>query len=258
MDYEQFVSSVQDALAIDRLSAERAVAATLNTLADRLTREQARKLVALLPSEIGPQLFTGTPTAEAFDVDEFLERVARRAGLDVPTARRQADVVLVAFARAVGPDEFDRIAATLPKDYAQLLPRGPAIEPPSMDTVVDDVASHADLDRDAARRAIDAVLVTLAEHIAPGEVDDLIVRLPVELHAVLKAAKSRNPGHATHVSMEQFLAEVAEREGTTFLDAERHARAVLTELRRALGDEEFFDVTVQLPPEYARLWLVGR
>jgi uncharacterized protein (DUF2267 family) len=31
--------------------------------------------------------------------------------------------------------------------------------------------------------------------------------------------------------------------------AQRHARAVFAALREAVGDEEYFDVTVQLPPE---------
>jgi uncharacterized protein (DUF2267 family) len=33
--------------------------------------------------------------------------------------------------------------------------------------------------------------------------------------------------------------------------AQEHARAVLTTLREAVGAEEFVDVTVQLPDEYA-------
>ena len=32
------------------------------------------------------------------------------------------------------------------------------------------------------------------------------------------------------------------------------ARAVFTTLREADGDQEFFDITVQPPPEYAVLW----
>jgi hypothetical protein len=37
--------------------------------------------------------------------------------------------------------------------------------------------------------------------------------------------------------------------------ARNHAHAVFLALREALGDKEFFDVTVQLPPEYAVLWI---
>jgi uncharacterized protein (DUF2267 family) len=55
------------------------------------------------------------------------------------------------------------------------------------------------------------------------------------------------------MSPERFLDRVAEREGVSPEAAGDHARAVLTTLREAVG-EEFYDVRVQLPPEYAVLW----
>jgi uncharacterized protein (DUF2267 family) len=85
-------------------------------------------------------------------------------------------------------------------------------------------------------------------------VDDLIRRLPFPLHQPLKRGKARNPGTAQRMSLEEFLGRVAEREGVTPDQARAHARAVLTTLRDAV-EEEFFDVTVQLPPEYGVLWL---
>lgn len=42
-----------------------------------------------------------------------------------------------------------------------------------------------------------------------------------------------------------------EREGVDVESARRHASAVLAALREAVGDDEFFDVTVQLPADYA-------
>jgi uncharacterized protein (DUF2267 family) len=53
------------------------------------------------------------------------------------------------------------------------------------------------------------------------------------------------------MSAERFMQRIAEREGVTPAVAARHARAVLTTLREAVGDDEFFDVTVQLPPDLA-------
>jgi uncharacterized protein (DUF2267 family) len=96
------------------------------------------------------------------------------------------------------------------------------------------------------------VLETLAERIADGEVDDLIGRLPVPLHAALKRGKARNPG-ARRMSLERFVGRVAEREGASPEEARNHARAVFATLREAVG-EELYDVTVQLPPDYAVLW----
>jgi uncharacterized protein (DUF2267 family) len=57
------------------------------------------------------------------------------------------------------------------------------------------------------------------------------------------------------MSLDRFLDRVAEREGVTPEQASTDARAVFITLREAVGDEEFFDITVQLPPEYAVLWV---
>jgi uncharacterized protein (DUF2267 family) len=121
--------------------------------------------------------------------------------------------------------------------------------------LVTEVARRCGLDAVGGRRAIETVLETLGESIAPGEIDDLIARLPIELHPALKAARARNPGRASPISLETFTGRVAQREGTDLEHAARHARAVLTTLREAIGDEEFFDITVQLPPEFGALWV---
>ena len=115
------------------------------------------------------------------------------------------------------------------------------------------VAERAGLDAAGARRASDAVLETLAERIAPGETDDLISRLPVALHEPLKRGAARADGSARQMGLDEFLRRVADREGTPPLQARDHARAVLATLREAVADDEFFDVTVQLPDEYAVL-----
>jgi uncharacterized protein (DUF2267 family) len=69
----------------------------------------------------------------------------------------------------------------------------------------------------------------VAERIAPGESDDLVARLPIELHPLLK--EERNAGTASHVSLEKLLKQVAQCAGISVAEAERHARAVLTTLR---------------------------
>jgi len=96
--------------------------------------------------------------------------------------------------------------------------------------------------------------VATAERTAPGEVDDLISLLPVRLHAALKGGKAANPGTAQRTPLEKFLDRVAELEGVSPEQARDHAHAVFLTLREAVGNEEFFDVTVQFPPEYATPW----
>jgi uncharacterized protein (DUF2267 family) len=45
---------------------------------------------------------------------------------------------------------------------------------------------------------------------------------------------------------------IAEREGVGPLDAVEHARAVFAVLRETIGDDEHFDVVVQLPADYVK------
>jgi uncharacterized protein (DUF2267 family) len=117
------------------------------------------------------------------------------------------------------------------------------------DAFLQRVADRAAVDLGAARTATDAVLETLGERISAGEVKDLIERLPLELHEPL-ARGVANADKATRMSLEDFIARVAERESVSLDQALEHTRAVLVTLKEALGDE-FFDVTAQLPQDYA-------
>jgi uncharacterized protein (DUF2267 family) len=114
------------------------------------------------------------------------------------------------------------------------------------------VASLAGTDRDGAERAAAVVLTTLAEHLNRGEAADVLVRLPPELQPYL-----HTPGSPERFGVAEFVRRVAEREGVDPAAAERHAAAVFTVLRQAIGDVEFADATAQLPREYGPL-LEGR
>jgi uncharacterized protein (DUF2267 family) len=248
MDHRAFIDAIAEAAALDRDGAERAVRATLEALAERIDRGEARDLAARLPPELAPWIATTTP-ARRIDADELVGRVAAREGVDAPTAFQHVRAVFATLARAVGDDELADVVAELSKDYAALLPRGPYVEIVPAQRFIARVAELAGLDPDGARRATEAVLETLAEGIAAGEVRDLIARLPIELHDALRRGAARQGGRATRLSLERFRSRVAEREGVPPAVAQLHARAVFAALREAVGDAEFFDVTVQLPRE---------
>ena len=252
MDHDRFISFVSGAAQIDREQAQRATQATLQTLAERIDRGEARDLAEQLPPELAPWIATTTP-AERFDVDEFLRRVGEREGVDLPTAERHVRIVFDALRRAIATGELADVAAELSKDYAALLPRGPWVDVLPADAFVEKVAERAGLDREAAAKAVDATLETLAERIAGGEVDDLIARLAVGLHAPLERGNASSHGAARRMGFDEFVRLVAEREGVSPAEAREHARAVFATLREAVGDDEFFDVTVQLPDEYVPL-----
>lgn len=59
--------------------------------------------------------------------------------------------------------------------------------------------------------------------------------------------------------LERFVALIAAREGVSAPGlALAHARAVLTTLREAVDDDEFFDVKVQLPQDYVSALIPAR
>jgi uncharacterized protein (DUF2267 family) len=243
---DTFIVTVQQAADIGRDKAEQANQAVLATLAEHLDRGEARDLAAELPPEIGPYVATAD-AAESFDVDEFVRRVMAREGVDAETAERHTRAVFLALGRTVSDKELADVRAELSKDYAPLFPSGPRVDVLSAETFLQRVADRAAVTPDRARRATDVVLETLAERIAGGEVDDLVARLPLALHEPLKRGREHGGEKAHKMSPDEFLRRVAEREGISLEDARDHTRAVLLTLREAVGDEEYFDVTVQLP-----------
>ena len=254
-DYERFLDLVQQLAHRSREDAERAARATLQTLAERISAGQARDLAEQLPPELAPWIAT-TGDAEAFDVDEFLRRVAEREGAEVARAERDARAVFAALGRSVRRrKEIDDLVSELPRNFGPLLDeaQGRFVHVVSAETFLAKVADRAGLDPAGARRAADAVLETLAERIAGGEVRDLIAQLPAELHEPLKRGDALSHGAARRMPADEFVLHVAEREGVAPGDALRHARAVFATLREAVPEQEFLDVTAQLPRDYAAL-----
>jgi uncharacterized protein (DUF2267 family) len=95
LDYAGFIETVASAAHISRDVAERAARATLRTLGERITRGEADDIAAQLPPEAAPYLESTARGAEAFDVDEFVRRVAERAAVGIPDAERLASAVFL-------------------------------------------------------------------------------------------------------------------------------------------------------------------
>ena len=251
---EQFIEVVQQAAGIRREDAERAVRATLQTLGERLSAGEARDLADYLPPGAAAWL-AAERRSEPWHLDEFLRRVAAREGVDDETALRHARGVFVALGRAVAPRELRDVASELPMDFGPLLSAAPGAHPTLVpaERFYRRVADRAGVSIEGARRITDAVLETLAERVAAGEVEDLLRELPPELREPLERGAQRDR-HAVRMPLEEFLRHVAEREGTPDEDeAREHARAVFETLREALTPDEFYDLSAELPREYAEI-----
>jgi uncharacterized protein (DUF2267 family) len=255
--YERFIAAIEQLTGLPWTRAERAAQATMETLGERITGDQARMLAEDLPVELRMWLLSDGSEAQRFDVGEFLRRVAEREKVDSETAEQHVKAVFVALARLVRSDEMAKLEGQLPQEYRRLI--GEARKhardqgAPALvlgDVFVERVARRAALEPPEARRASEAVVETLAERIAGGEVDDLAEQLPEDLHPALERGKASTGGKAQKMSLDEFIERIADREGISYEQALEHARAVFAALRDTVTEKEFSDMLAELPRGY--------
>lgn len=143
MRYEELTGQVQAHAGLpDRQAAERAVRATLETLAERIPDGVADHLAAQLPGEAAEALrrvVAGHETSprqraeartrgEPFGLTTFAGRVAWRSRTSEETALREATAVLEVLDAAVSPELMLRVGHVLPPDIRELLPSARAEE----------------------------------------------------------------------------------------------------------------------------------
>src|SRR4051794_33212828 len=136
MDYQGFISTVSERAQASAEEAQRAACATLQTLAERLTAGETEDVAERLPPALRACIDAAGPP-QPFHADEFLRRIAERAGLDRAHAEQDARAVFVALWRAVGPDEFHDLRSELPKDFEPLLDDALHEPPPQPEAGID-------------------------------------------------------------------------------------------------------------------------
>jgi uncharacterized protein (DUF2267 family) len=257
MDYESFVGTVEQEAHATREEAERAIQATLHTLAERLSGGEARHVAAELPLPAAEWLRDGK-SAEPFGLAEFLHRVAEREEI----AKEHARAVFAALGKALEEKELHDMISELPKDFRELAAAAlraheeaihhtaPRID---ADEFVRRAAARAGLDFDNAVLATTAVLEALGYRITKGEAEDIEAFLPRELHPPIELGEAASGGAATKMTLEQFLDRIADVEGVRREAAREHAHAVLVTLREALPEPEVHDLLSQLPRDYRPL-----
>lgn len=257
MEYDQIIEEIGRAAGgLSRDEAERAAHATLQTLADRLSRNESLHILRELPAELKPWMYTVTDAA-AFGIDDFLTKVAEREDTDLESALRHARAVFFALGDVLSPAEVGQLAASLPQTFDPLVAEAERryLDIMPANQFFGRVSQRLGVDDRAARTITDAVLETLAERIAAGQVEELMAQLDPVLHAPLRRGISAVPD-AQLMPLEQFLRRVAEREGVDQHEAvpydeiARHARAEFATLAEAVSDKDWLDATVELPEEY--------
>src|SRR5689334_2504560 len=129
MRYGDFMKDVRERAGVDEDRAEKAVRATLNTLAQRLAGGEPHDLASQLPEELKAtvELTAGEGAGIHWEVDEFVAKVAAREGCAPEQAREHVRAIFAALRDAVTPGEFDDITSQLDRSYRKLLPEGAAV-----------------------------------------------------------------------------------------------------------------------------------
>ncbi|MEA3214884.1 MAG: hypothetical protein QOJ19_1040 [Acidimicrobiia bacterium] len=264
MDMHGFITTVERVGDIrGDQEAERVACVTLEALSRRISVGEARELAARLPEGLRSCIRPVDPQ-EKFHFDEFLRRIAEPLGLDRSVAEREARAVLAAIFRAVGPDEFADMRSELPKDFGPLLDEAVATAAPdgqrspagmSCDEFLSRVEERTLLQRTEARRAVEAVLETLAYRITGRAIDQIEQLLPPELWPALERGRMRSGGKAVPLGVEEFVRQVQKLVGEHIArdEALRYARAVMQTLREAIGDGAFRELINDLPDQYMLL-----
>jgi uncharacterized protein (DUF2267 family) len=134
MEYNEFIKRVQDAaeLAVPA-ETEAAIMAVLGTLGELLSPLERRHLAAQLhkPLKEYVDLWAERPPKERtgrhrFNLEEFYNRVAARAGVRYPAAVQRSRAVLKVLQEAVGAGEVADLFRELPAGYEELFSGKPA------------------------------------------------------------------------------------------------------------------------------------
>jgi uncharacterized protein (DUF2267 family) len=133
VNYAEFVEAVARRAGMPSEKAEAVSRATLETLTDRITAGQASRIAGQLPVELREHLHKTTTAIEAqiaepFGLDEFVERVAARAGVDLTMADAGMQAVLNTIGDAVSKDELEDLVSQLPKEFWESIQAGAGVE----------------------------------------------------------------------------------------------------------------------------------
>jgi uncharacterized protein (DUF2267 family) len=267
-NYDRFIALVSEHASLSLPEAEIAVQAVIETLAEQLSDDERRELADRLPKALRPWLMA-PGAGEQLRHGAFLHRVAEREGISseshdrlaLQAAERHVRAVFELVQLVLLPDELDAIAERLPDEARKLLrasQRGPRRHPViTADAFLDRVERAARFDRERALRATEAVVETLGERLAGGEIDDLEALLPGEFQPALELGKLHSGGKAERFDVDEFVGRVADRVGETSHDeALDDARFVFRALLETLPRPELDDILAELPREYDEL--VGR
>jgi uncharacterized protein (DUF2267 family) len=124
MTFDHFVGQVQHRAQLASTDeALRAIRCTFETLAERLTYDEAKDLSAQLPRELAVY-FAVPDHSIRMSLDRFFHRVSEREQVDLPKAIHHARVAIEMLEEAVSAGEIRDVRAQLPRDWDTLFESG--------------------------------------------------------------------------------------------------------------------------------------
>jgi uncharacterized protein (DUF2267 family) len=198
---DEFIRRVAEREGTDERTARTHAEAVFAALGSVLSEKELSDVDSELPgdydflrnaAESRPPLVVGQAQPR-WTADEFVQRVADRAGLDPQQARRATDAVLEALGDRITGGEVDDLEAELPQALHPPLERGKeeshgAARPVPLRDFLRRVAEREGVTPDEAREHARAVFATLREAVTEKEIADVEAQLPDEYAAVLALA----------------------------------------------------------------------
>ncbi|HEV7906629.1 MAG TPA: DUF2267 domain-containing protein [Pseudonocardiaceae bacterium] len=192
-DVKEFTRRIADREGVDLGIATEHARAVFYALGRVVTREEIEDVAAELPSDFGPLIDEALrEEVEIMPADEFVRRVAQRAGLDDEHTRKAVDAVLETLGERISGGEVDDLVGQLPEELHAPLRRGTdrthgAAQKMSLDDFVRRVAEREGVPPDQAREHARAVFATLREAVTDKEFSDVTSQLPDEYDVLLRS-----------------------------------------------------------------------
>jgi uncharacterized protein (DUF2267 family) len=129
MEPDDLIGDIQAHAGLDQPAAERALAAVLETLGERLPHAQASGLAGALPPSLAQRVMRRLAPGE-LSAETFFARIAEREGIKEGFGREHAQVVGRALIERLPPAVIEPVCAVLPEEITQIFARESVTAPP--------------------------------------------------------------------------------------------------------------------------------
>lgn len=122
MNAHEFYRAVAERTMLSKGEAADLTRSVLEVLAMRVSPGEVRHPIRQLPEELVDSVRWTIKAPERIDLDELIQRVSSRTGLNKTETTAGVEAVLQTLREGVDRKEFDDFMSQLPSEFARLLP----------------------------------------------------------------------------------------------------------------------------------------